>query len=606
MARHRNPHTGGARRDPNEVYRRAQEAQRAGQWAQAEKLYRAALKAGGPDPGGLREHARMLSQLGRHLEALKTLDRARQLRPDDLDLLAVRGSLLRAAGRVEEAIDTHRKVLAKRASPDAADPLRLGHALRDHGDLDAAREQFEAALALDPTSLPARHEAATCRFRLGDLRGAAEQLDQCLALRPDVPGILMTASAVARARGRHQDAIAFVERALSIQPDLANAHSNLAQLLRELGRIDEALPHFRRAIELAPDASTPRFQLVGAKTYTDRDADVAWIEKAVKDRRFRDGELADLQFALAKLRRDLGDDEGSFTWLQRANATRRATLDYSADDDAARLQRIRETFDRATLARAATAGGCPDHTPIFVVGMPRSGTTLVEQILACHPEVHGAGELTAVQDLCAHLPELRGSESPFGVPKADAETLHAAGTEYVARLRDHGDRDHGDQQRAPRHVVDKMPMNSLFVGAIRFLLPEARFVQMRRDARDTCLSIYRTNFRGGEPYSYDLAELGRHHREHDALLEHWRAHLPSDRLLEVQYEQLVQDLEGQVRRLCDFLGLEFDPGMLRFHEAGRAVVTASLDQIRRPVYTTSIGGWKRYEQQLAPLLEALG
>ncbi len=225
--------------------------------------------------------------------------------------------------------------------------------------------------------------------------------------------------------------------------------------------------------------------------------------------------------------------------------------------------------------------------------MPRSGTTLIEQILSSHPMVHGAGELS----ILGTLAEKTGS-FPSSVPTMAPERFGALGAAYLAQV--------AGRSRGRGRVVDKLPSNFLFAGLIRLMLPDARIIHCRRDPVDTCLSCYTKLFVGDVPFAYDLTELGRFHRDYQALMAHWRKVLPASRFLEVDYEAVVEDIEREARRMLNFLGLPWNDAVLRFHETERPVRTASVNQVREPLYRTSVGSWKTYAAELGPLLKALG
>jgi hypothetical protein len=283
--------------------------------------------------------------------------------------------------------------------------------------------------------------------------------------------------------------------------------------------------------------------------------------------------------------------------LLKANALKRTTVDY---DEAATLNmfpHIKKVFD-ADLLRRTRGLGDPSTVPIFVLGMPRSGTTLVEQILASHPDVHGAGELPWLNEMARNL---RGADVNGYFPEVakswSATQLRDLGGQYVQYLR--------TKASVAGHVTDKMPMNFRFVGLIHMILPNARIVHTRRDAADTCLSCFTKNFAGAIDYTYDLGELGRYWRAYDDLMSHWRQVLPPGAMLEVQYEDLVADFDRQARHLVTYCGLEWDDRCLSFHHTQRPVRTASVNQVRQPIFASSIGRWRDYEPWLAPLLKEL-
>jgi hypothetical protein len=305
-----------------------------------------------------------------------------------------------------------------------------------------------------------------------------------------------------------------------------------------------------------------------------------------------------LNFALAKAYDDLGRFAESFRCMNAGNALKRQRVNYNEARMIEQFDRIHAAFDRTLLRKKPR--GLRSDAPVFVLGMPRSGTTLIEQILASHPAVHGAGELTDFSRLANRICDARGKirRFPEDAAKLTGKELAGLGEAYLARLR----------ALAPdaSRITDKMPANFVYVGLIHLALPQARIIHVRRDPRDTCLSCYSKLFSAPQDFTYDLAELGRYYRQYDRLMGHWRKTLPAGRMLEVRYEDVIDDLETWARRIVDHCGLDWDPACISFHEARRPVRTASASQVRQPIYRTSEGRWRKYENDLEPLLTALG
>ena len=303
----------------------------------------------------------------------------------------------------------------------------------------------------------------------------------------------------------------------------------------------------------------------------------------------------ELHFALAKAYNDLKRYEPAFEHLQKGNAIKRRRVSYGEALDMEFSRAIAASFT-SELFETRRGAGDPSDVPVFVVGMPRSGTTLVEQILASHPSVFGAGELMYMYRLAesGHA----GGNFPFDIASLPDDALRRFGGFYAARVR----------ALAPqaKRIVDKLPANFRLVGLIRLALPNARIIHVRRDPLDTCFSCYSKLFSQNLDFTYDLGELGRYYKAYDKLMEHWRNVLPEGAMLEVQYEDLVSDFEPQARRLIAYCGLEWDDGCLSFHKTVRPVRTASAGQVRQPVFKTSIGRWRPYREHLRPLLDALG
>jgi len=286
----------------------------------------------------------------------------------------------------------------------------------------------------------------------------------------------------------------------------------------------------------------------------------------------------------------------AFAHLQAGNRLKRSTINYDEPRQARFFAEFAQVFGAEFIA--ARRLDTPDPRPVFIVGMPRSGTTLVEQILASHPEVHGAGEVHALRNvLREELPPDPGDYAlPKGLAVLSKEHFQRAAARYGRYL-------DGLAPEAAR-ITNKLPGNMVFVGLVSLLYPQAKIIHCTRDPLDTCFSCYSKLFTTGHPFSYEQGELGRFYKMYERLMQHWRGALPG-RMLELRYEELVEDLEGQVRRLVTHLELPWDEACLRFHESSRAVRTASLAQVRRPIYKDSVGRWKHYEKELAPLKAAL-
>jgi hypothetical protein len=307
----------------------------------------------------------------------------------------------------------------------------------------------------------------------------------------------------------------------------------------------------------------------------------------------------ELNFALGKAYADFERPELSFHHQLAGNALKRREIDYDEGLAFARSRRTREVFIPELIGRLRGAGD-PSELPVFIVSMPRSGSTLVEQMLASHPDVFGAGELMEFERIAGSICEPAGATVPYpemlrAMPR---DELRRIGAQYVAQI--------AAKAPAAQRITDKLPGNFRVIGLIHLALPNARVIHVRRDAVDTCLSCFSKLFTGHQPYTYDLAELGRYYRDYAALMAHWRQVLPAGAMLEVQYEELVADFEPQARRIVEYCGLAWDKRCLAFHETQRLVRTASATQVRQPIYRSAIGRRQPYEKMLAPLLDALG
>lgn len=591
----RQPGGGGKRVDPRQMFADAHAAQQAGQLDKAEKLYRAFLKVQPHNPDACNNLALVHQSRGQLTEALKLVRRAIEITPRRVEYLATEGGVLLAMGQVDAAIRSYERAIE--VAPRMALP-RFGHAIALHraGRLADAEATLREAIRSEPNSWRGWFDLGAVLREQGRFDDARACFERAVAIEPRFVAAWNELGNLARARNDGPAALAAYQRALAVVPNDFAAGVNLSNVYRELGRQADAVPLLRKVISATPDRPEPRILLALAEIKRQRDADVEWLAKlaAAPESLGRDAHVA--LFAYAKVLEDLGDHHRAFEVLIEANRRKRATLDYDVERDVARLAAIRETFSPQALARVADVG-CPDPAPVFVLGLPRSCTSLVEQILASHPAIAGAGELDDLRQLVESNPRLSGGH-PAAFANPDPAVLRAVGEEYVARLR----------RAAPgtaTHVVDKAPSNALRIGAIRMCLPRAKIVRCVRDPRDVCLSIFRHDLVGDVPYAWDLAELGRYAVAHEQLMAHWRRVIGPEFLYELDYQVLLDDFEAEVRRLCAFLGVPFDARCLEFHRTERIVRTASMQQVRQPLFRSSAGAWRRHEAALAPLLRAL-
>jgi tetratricopeptide (TPR) repeat protein len=541
-----------------------------------------------------------LRQLGRGEAAIDAYREAIRLEPQSPGVLVNLGVTLRDLGRTDEAVEAYRRALAYKPG-DARTHYNLGIALNALGRGEEAAGAYRRAVALAPDHADAWTNLAASLLDVGRTEEAAEAGRRAVALAPDDAGGWVRLGGALRDLGLGMEAVAAYERAALIDPGAAWGWVNLAIALQETGRADEARTAIDRALTIDPRSAAAWSVRGDLKTFAPGDPDLVALTDLLASASSAETDAEarlDLEFTLGKALIDVGDAEGAFVHLNAGNRLARAALPYDVREDEAQFAAIAGAFDAERMA--AGAGGDPSDRPVFIVGMPRSGTTLVEQILASHPEVHGAGELPTLEAILIQRlgPSLSPTERAGRLADLTPVDFVAMGCAYTERL----------AARAPdaRRVTDKMPSNFRWAGLIRLMLPNARIVHCRRDPIDTCLSCYMRKFSRGQPFAYDLRDLGLYYRAYEALMAHWRSVLPADRFIEVQYEAVVDDLESQAHRLVDFCGLGWDDACLAFHEARRPVRTASVNQVRQPLYRTSVARWKAYEAHLGPLLDALG
>ena len=512
------------------------------------------------------------------------------------------GVALTAKGQRSDAAEHFRRAVALR--PDYADAyLNLGQALRGEGRLDEAIAAYEKALALDPKLVEAHNNLGNALRDAGRPEDAVAHYERALAIRPDYADAHNNLGVALGDLGRTEEAVAAHRRALELKPQWADAHAGLGAALHVLGRIEEAIAHYEKVLELDPDHARAHHNLAMAREADSAEEEIARLEHRLGNDELTEKDATTLRFALGKLCDDADRFEDAFAHYTAANVLKRAELarqglTFDAALHERLVDRLIAAFDRTAFEGRGDLGDRAD-VPVFIVGMPRSGTTLVEQILASHSRVFGAGELEHLGRLVATLSDEIGAGVPYPECMAalDPATAGRLGRTYLDQLRD----------LAPEaaRITDKLPGNFLHLGAVALLLPGARIVHCRRDALDTCLSCYFQNFHHTLPYAYDLDDLGRYYRQYTRLMAHWREVLPLP-LLEVDYEDLIENQEAVSRRLVDFCGLDWEAACLAFHRTERAVQTASLSQVRRPIYRSSLARWRNYAAHLAPLRTALG
>jgi tetratricopeptide (TPR) repeat protein len=508
------------------------------------------------------------------------------------------GMLLVRVGRPEDAVGCFRQALDVDADYLEA-RLGLGRALRRLERDEEAMAAYRTVLESDPDNIDAQYGLATGLTRRHREEAAIQHFQRVLTLEPDHVEAMAGMAGALTALNRHAEAIALCRSAIEVRPGFARAHSVVGLALAQIGEMAAAEEASRRAVALAPQQPQFCYFLTHLAKVRRGDPVIAALEAMLpRIDMLSPRERCWVHFALAKSYDDIGERDRGFAQLLDGNAARRRQIDYQEARELGAMDRIREVFT-ADLLAARRGLGDPSDLPVFIVGMPRSGTTLVEQVLASHHGVFGAGEWAELPATVERLTERLGSlpfpEAMWTLSGADLRQIGAA---YVAALR----------PLAPEaeRITDKMPANFRFAGLIPLILPRARIIHVVRDPVDTCLSCFSKVFEGEQGFSYDLGELGRFHRAYQRLMAHWRTVLPADVLLEVRYEDMVADLDTQARRIVAHCGLTWDAACLQFHKTPRAVHTASVIQVRQPIYRDSVGRWRPDAALLRPLLAALG
>jgi len=566
--------------------------------------------------------------------ALAVLQKTVGLMPNDAEVHFNLGVIQASLGQSSDAVISFRRVLAIKPNYPLAQYL-LGNVLWSIGQLEAAVTCYSKAIEHKPEHADAHYNLGNVLRDLGSFDGAVTSYRRYLMLKPDSASAYNNLGSALRSSGNLEAAIESYRKAVAIKPDYFEAHSNIGHVLQDLGQLEDALKSYRRALEINPVCTgamlgmgllhtvdgemakaeeaflgvleidsnnlSARLQLAGVQKVRPGDENLAALiatEEAVRNNRLSMpyDQKVFLHFVLGDCFDDLGEHDKAFPHFLEGCRLKRATFVYDAKQMTRHFDEVIRVFDQKTVDRLC-GGGNPSKAPIFVLGMPRSGTTLTEQIISSHPEVYGAGELPDMVQI-AHRAAATTMGFPGNILALDRRNLTQWADDYVAAL----------HRRAPdaRYITDKMPDNFMFIGLIHAMLPNARIIHVNRNPVDTCLSCFTKLFGGPLKHTYDLAELGRYYVDYARLMDHWRCVLPAGSFLDVQYEDIVADQEAQTRRMLDFCGLEWNDACLDFYKQKRSIDTASLAQVRRPIYKSSMERWRPYEKYLGPLLDALG
>jgi predicted Zn-dependent protease len=570
----------------------------AGRPAEAVAALRRALLLKSDSPDGWRLLADQLDTQGdgrgadqaraRYLEAA-----TRDPRLADAARALVRNDLPRADAQLQAHLRAHPKDVA---------------ALRMHAEVAArlrrypdAQQLLERCLALAPSFEGARHNYAMVLNRQGKAELALAQVEMLLAKSPRDPGYRSLHAAVLANLGDYLGSIRVYEAVLREYPRQPKVWMSYGHSLKTAGRQADSVSAYRRAIALDPSLGEAWWSLANLKTIRFAAADLAALRTALARTDLSDDDRLHFEFALAKALEDASLYEESFAHYARGNELRRGLHPYSASETSDFVGRARALFTARFFADRAGSGAAAAD-PIFVVGLPRSGSTLVEQILASHSLIEGTMELPDVPQIARELAARKGADAADSffatVSALTPSELTALGERYLERTR-------VLRKRGTPFFIDKMPNNCLYVGLIQVILPNARIIDARRHPLGCCLSCFKQHFARGQNFTYGLDDLGRYYRDYVTLMAHFDAVLPG-RVHRVLYERLIEDTEGEVRRLLRYCGVSFETGCLHFYENERAVRTASSEQVRQPIFREGLEQWRHFEPWLEPLKAALG
>jgi len=509
------------------------------------------------------------------------------------------GTLLQELGKPDQAEHALRKAISQ--SPRYIDALNnLAAVYSAEGrDVEALR-QLGDSLQIEPENAKTLLQVARVQMKRGSHDLAEQACRMVLARNPDSSDARLVLGQIKHDTDQYEEAVSLLEAAVKADPDHAEARNFYGVTLKSVGRLDEAREQILRAIELNESMYGAYANLNDLITF-DRDHPLyAKIETLIHAEENSDpARVLPLHYAYAKALDDVGEHEAALAHYITGGQIKRSQLNYNESEVFGFADRIMATFTAERMAAASFAGN-PSERPVFIVGMPRSGSTLVEQILSSHAAVHGAGEVKflthSIHLLRDRFPSL--SRFPEIFDELDPARSEILANNYLSQI--------GAQAGSAARVTDKLLTNYFFLGLIHVLFPNARIINTQRNPIDNCLSAFTKLFKDDMPHSYDLTELGRYYRKYEELMAHWRQVIPQDRLMTIYYEDVVSDVEALARNVIAFIGLPWDDACVQFHKSDRPVKTASVAQVRRPIYRDSIERWRKYGPGLDPLIAALG
>jgi tetratricopeptide (TPR) repeat protein len=540
-----------------------------------------------------------LRALGKNEEALEQYQQALLIRANYPEAYNNMAAILRTQDQVVEAEHAYRRAITLK--PDYLEAYNnLASLLVVHDRSDEALRMLGDVLGINAAHVPTLLQVARIQLTKGSYTQAEHACGAALKEDPNSAEAHALLGEVLHETDRYTEALASFETALTLRPRFIEAHNHYGVCLKSVGRLDEAREQFLKTLELNPLAYGCYANLGDLQKFTPDNPQFLAMEKIMAEASdpTREGYLP-LHFGLGKAYEDLGEYDKAFSHFQTGTSLKRAKLKYNEEEAFTFFDSIRDTFNADFLAKPPFEGN-PSPLPVFIIGMPRSGSTLVEQILSSHPEIFGAGE---IKEFSRRLTGLRSRfpalpKYPQIATKINKEQYKIVTDGYLAKLE-------GYAPTASR-VTDKLLTNYYFVGILHVMFPNAKFIHCKRNPVDTCLSAYTKLFKDDMPHSYEFGELGRYYKKYEELMAYWDKVLPPGVMQTVVYEDVVKDLEASAQKLVDFIGLPWDPACLSFHESARPVKTASVVQVRQPVYKTSVEKWRHYGSRLQPLLDALG
>jgi len=565
-----------------------------GELPDAAKAFQQALKL---DPKLQRTRMKLgqvFLYLGRSEEAEALKAEFMELGQDNQDI--ARATKLEKEEKFAEAERIYQQILTRH--PDNVSAMRLWARLGIEQERYAEAEVLlRQAVEVAPGFTRAWADLCRVQFELENHDDTIESAKRLITLNPRGPDGHIWLAAASASSGHHRDAVEAFDAALEIEPDHVGALCGKGNACRTFGDQDAAIAAFRKSIKVNPLHAEAYWSLANMKTFRFEDQEVDHMLALLGDERIPPEGQVQLNNALGLEFDGRGDFDRAFEFIDRGNILRRGQEFYDRVENEEKVDLSIEAFTQQFLEDNAGHGD-PEPAPIFIVGLPRSGSTLLEQILSSHSMVDGTHELADLGKIIRSNPQFTGPRLryPTSIANIDTDGFETLGSEYIERTR----RYRGDRA----FFTDKNPNNFAHVGLLHLILPNAKIINARRHPLDSCFGSYKQLFAQGQPFSYDLVEIGEYYLQYQRLMDHWQEVLPG-KVLDVHYEDVVADLEGQVSRILEYCKLDWEASCLRFHETNRSVKTASSEQVRQPIYSSSVNDWRHYESHLCTLIEVL-
>ena len=536
-----------------------------------------------------------LKAMGHDDKAEEAFARSRALSPQKGQI--EQASVLFAQGKYREA-ETVAKELVRQNPQDVNAAALLARIAIQAQCYDDAEALLRRVVQIAPPFIQAWHDLSTALKEQSKFTEAIDALKKAREIEPDNAITHYFLGAALAMDSSPELAEASYQRALQIDSSLSGAHLGLGHVLKTLGKQEEGIAAYRAAMKLRPNFGEIHYSLSNLKTFIFDDSEIEDMTRRLQSEQLSKESVVHFCFALGKAFEDAKDYDKAFEYYSRANETHRETIAYDPVQTEVIHNKIRDVFSAELFERfASQTYGCEDAAPIFILGLPRSGSTLLEQILASHSQVDGTSELADLSLVSQSLTDkTRGVAYPGAISELAGEQLRELGDKYISQTQRY--------RSGGVYFTDKMPNNFPHIGFISLILPNAKIIDARRHPMDSCLGCFKQHFAKGQTFTYDLFELGEFYLEYQSMMDHWDSVLPG-KVLHVQYEDVVSDLDNQVRRILDYCDLPFEEGCVNFHNTDRAVRTASSEQVRQPIYARSVNTWKRFGTNLDPLIDVL-